>query len=198
MANWCETTYVFEGTREDIFRFQNDLKKYTSLSFARFVSRSAGSAWEGNIAYWFGFDPEAFPCRGIIETIYEIQKGDEFDWFCVDCSDAWGPNYELFDAIIDKCFPAITYEMMAEEPGGEVFINTDTEGKYFPFHYRIVIDTGDLNDFIEKRFKNFQEINEFLSSLTATPTHLETISQVEEFLNDKFEWGHIFEYDSKI
>lgn len=31
MANWCDTTYVFEGTREDIFRFQNDLKKYTSI-----------------------------------------------------------------------------------------------------------------------------------------------------------------------
>lgn len=197
MANWCDTTYVFEGTREDIFRFQNDLKKYTSSQFANRVGTRP--AWEGNIAFGFGFDPESIPCRGIIETIYEIQKGKDFDWFCIDCSDAWGPNYELFAEVIESWFPAITYEMMAEEPGGEVFINTDTEGKYFPFHYRIVIDTGG-NDYIEERFKDFNEINDFLSSLTTPthPTHLETLNQVEEFLNDKFEWGHIFEYDSKI
>ena len=199
MANWCDTTYVFEGTRKDIFRFQNSLKKYTSSQFTNRVGTRP--AWEGNIAFGFGFDPETIPCRGIIETIYEIQKGEDFDWFCIACSDAWGPNYEIFDAIINKCFPNVTYEMMAEEPGGEVFINTDTEGKYFPYRYRIVIYS---NDFIEKRFQNFQEINEFLSSITSDPIKLESVDQVEEYLNNdenfnkKFEGGHIFEYDSKI
>lgn len=194
MPNWCDVSYVFEGPKEDIYQFQKNLIKCTSLEA---LPNDFGKNWEGNVAFGFGLDYGKFCCRGEIETIYEIQKGKNgFDWFSVDCFDAWEPNHELIDAIIDKFYPSITYELMAEEPGCEVFINTDEEGKYFPYRYRIVLDRGD-EELIEKRCENIEKVNEFLASLTSQNPHLKNLDQVEDYLNEKFEWGHIWEYASE-
>ena len=198
MPNWCDVSYVFEGPKDEIYQFQKNLIKYTSKANWR-LSNEFGENWEGNVSFGFGFaDPEAaFSCYGEIETIYQIQEGDGFDWFSVDCFDAWEPNHELFDSILEKFYPSITYELMAEEPGCEVFINTDKTGKYFPYRYRIVLDRGNDEELIEKRCENIEKVNAFLASLTSQKTHLKNLDQVEDYLNEKFEWGHIWEYTSE-
>ena len=150
---------------------------------------NSGKIGEGNVSFGFGFaDPEAaFSCYGEIETIYQIQEGDGFDWFSVDCFDAWEPNHELFDSILEKFYPAITYELMAEEPGCEVFINTDKTGKYFPYRYRIVLDRGNDEELIEKRCENIEKVSEVYLCVVALPpkTHLKNLDQVEDYLNEK-------------
>lgn len=77
--------------------------------------------------------------------------------FTIHQSDAWMPHVELWDAIIEKHYKNnISYVYRAEEPGGDIYINTDTTGITFPEKYVLDYNINDKSDVIY--FTNTDEL----------------------------------------
>lgn len=51
---------------------------------------------------------------------------------------AWYPMTEMCDKIIAKYYPSITYVFISEEPGCDLYVNTDIEG--YDFTERFSVD----------------------------------------------------------
>ena len=111
MPNWCTTSYVFRGDENEIKDFYNKIKSFTSKER---VLNDFGNKWLGNIVDGFGFNWEEIPCRGRM-------------------------NYfpEMWDKIIEKHYPSITYVLISEECGMGIYINTDLEGEDFPIRFSV-------------------------------------------------------------
>ena len=195
MSNWCDVEYAFIGEKEEVKSFRNKLEKYTSDKFEG-LKNDFGSCWEGNIAFGFGLDYAKIACRGEIEYISEVSPIDDNDFFVfyVSASDAWQPNYELFEQILLKFYSGtIGYEMIAEEVGCELYINTDTSGKFFPTRYRINLCKAD-DSIVEEAFANLEDVNRFISKEIGEEIHFDNTEDIEKYIEDQFEWVYVYKY----
>jgi hypothetical protein len=73
-----------------------------------------------------GKNPEDVLCRGIW---IELEQQD--DKLLMAFETAWTPCYEVTQLMKEK-FPSLRIFYKAEEPGCEVYLKNDVEGKYFP------------------------------------------------------------------
>lgn len=135
MPNWCTTSYVFRGNENEIKDFYNKIKSFVSK---KRVPNDFGDSWLGNIVDGFGFDYNEIPCRGFIDYFPEIDEDTDPGRLELSTETAWGPMTEMWDKIIAKYYPSITYVLIAEEPGCNLYVNTDTEG--YDFTERFSVD----------------------------------------------------------
>lgn len=144
MPNWCMIDYCFYGNKESVKKFKQDIDEFTSKNYKE---NEFGTNWLGNIVLGYGFPYEGndFEFRGKID---EIHMDEDDEKLFISISTAWSPKPEMWDAIIDKHFTntdggrELDYVFVAEEPGFEVYVNTDTEGTIF--HERYVLYVGDI------------------------------------------------------
>ena len=54
-------------------------------------------------------------------------------------STAWIPYPEIWDAILNKNFADVHYVFFAEEPGMQLYVNTDVDHDYFEEAYKVSI-----------------------------------------------------------
>ena len=94
----------------------------------------------------------------------------------VETITAWNPATELFDTIIDKHYLDNRYNRLidfvytAEEPGFNIYINTDTEGRFFSD--RFYVDSC-VNDVYESNYlENEQDVIDWLK---------ETFKEIPDF-----------------
>ena len=127
MPNWCTTSYVFRGNENEIKDFYIKLKSFTSKER---IPNDFDNFWLGNIVDGFGFDYNKIPCRGFIDYFPELKETDP-DRLEFSTETAWEPMTEMWDKIIKKYYPSISYVLIAEEPGCGLYINTDLEGEDF-------------------------------------------------------------------
>lgn len=133
MPNWCTTSYVFRGNENEIKDLYDKLKSFTSKER---ISNSFGNFWLGNIVNGFGFDYNEIPCRGRIDYFPELEETDP-DRLEFSTWTAWEPMTEMWDKIIEKYYPSITYVLIVEECGVGIYINTDLEGEDFPIRFSV-------------------------------------------------------------
>ena len=158
MPNWCYTNYAFKGKGLD--KFKNSI-----LPILDEASREKGcNYFLGDLLDNYNIPKdsgvmEGYGCRGWI-NYYE----DNGDWLSIDVEDAWGPHTEVFDAILTK-FPDVDYVYMAEEPGCEIYINTDTSGDYFDIRYRAVFEMDDKDIWEDAWFTTKEEAMEWLNEM---------------------------------
>lgn len=133
MPNWCTTSYVFRGNENEIKDLYDKLKSFTSKER---ISNSFGNFWLGNIVNGFGFDYNEIPCRGRIDYFPELEETDP-DRLEFSTWTAWEPMTEMWDKIIEKHYPSITYVLISEECGMGIYINTDLEGEDFPIRFSV-------------------------------------------------------------
>ena len=131
MPNWCTTSYVFRGNENEIKDFYDKIKSFTSKER---IPNGFGNAWLGNIVDGFGFNYNEIPCRGSI-TYLNIE--DALDRLGISTETAWEPMTEMWDKIIEKHYPSITYVLIAEECGMGIYINTDLTGDDFPTRFSV-------------------------------------------------------------
>ncbi len=142
MANICTTDYCFYGNKDAVKKFKQDIDEFTSKNYKE---NGFGTSWLGNVVLGYGFPYEGndFEFRGNIEGMY--MEEDDDDKLFISTSNPWYPKPEMWDAIIDKHFTNVDggreldYVFVAEEPGFEVYINTDTEGTIFPDRYVLYV-----------------------------------------------------------
>ena len=125
MPNICTTNYVFEGKNEELDALYQKMKELQEME-QPLVKNGLGPTWLGCLVKALGKNPDDVLCRGIW---IELERQD--DILLVTFETAWTPCYEVTQ-LMKTIFPSLRIYYKAEEPGCEVYLKNDAEGKYFP------------------------------------------------------------------
>lgn len=113
MANICTTNYVIEGEKEELDALYQTMKEQQENNLGCLVKA-------------LGKNPEEVECRG--EWTDLERQGDTLR---MTFETAWTPCYEVTD-LLKTTYPSLRIYYKAVEPGCEVYLKNDAEGKYFP------------------------------------------------------------------
>ena len=113
MANICTTNYVIEGKREELDALYQKMKELQGQDLGLLVKA-------------LGKNPDEMECRG---EWTELVREDET--LRMTFETAWTPCYEVTN-LLKSVYPSLRIFYKAEEPGCEVYLKNDAEGKYFP------------------------------------------------------------------
>ena len=113
MANICTTNYVIEGKKEELDALYQKMKELQGQNLGQLVKA-------------LGKNPEEMECRG---EWTEVVREDETLRMIFET--AWTPCYEVTN-LLKSVYPSLRIFYKAEEPGCEVYLKNDAEGKYFP------------------------------------------------------------------
>jgi hypothetical protein len=113
MANICTTNYVIEGEKNELDALYETMKNLQGQALGQLVKA-------------LGKDPDEVMCRGEWSDLE--RQGDILR---MTFETAWTPCHEVTDLMEEK-FPSIRIYYKAVEPGCEVYLKNDAEGKYFP------------------------------------------------------------------
>ena len=130
MPNWCGNSVAFyqknQGTTM-IEAFYADIQKYQHY---KDPETNDSSSWVGHWLESNRVDTKNLYARGYINNC-ELHS----DHVRIDMETAWGPLTEVWDLMADKYDLAYVY--ISEEPGCEVYVNTDIVGMYFTTRYQL-------------------------------------------------------------
>lgn len=117
MPNICKTDYVFEGEERELNALYNTMNNL----------QSEGKENLESLVLALGKEPsELLDSRGGWITLERTG-----DTLCTTIESAWTPRYELH-TILKEAYPMLRIYYKAEEPGCEIYLKNDAEGKYFP------------------------------------------------------------------
>lgn len=134
MPNWCYTDYVIEGEKKEIDALEKMMNELSAME-KPYVENGFGNNWLGCIVEKLGGDWRKIRCRG---DWNELRK--ENGTLRFNTETAWGSCNGVLNLICEH-FPSLSYFFIAEEPGDELYITNDTDGKYFPERYYIDLCT---------------------------------------------------------
>ena len=113
MANICATNYVIEGEKKELDALYQKMKELQGQDLGLLVKA-------------LGKNPDEMECRG---EWTELVREDET--LRMTFETAWTPCYEVTQ-LMKAVYPSLRIFYKAEEPGCEVYLKNDAEGKYFP------------------------------------------------------------------
>lgn len=151
MANYCSNTInfycdpsnaeVLEGFRKLIEDFCKDAEYNQLFEFAKYIEGHYGFKIEDLSDNFDGRDTIEYFDTEISKWSYVDKEGNsvEIVYFTVDIESAWSPVLPSLDVILKTVprFSVISYEAVCEEPGMEIYVNTDELHKFFDFDYSI-------------------------------------------------------------
>lgn len=145
MPNWCATSIVFysfdRGQIEKLHKIIFEMNKTGR------IENGFGNLWLGNFVDKCGLDYNDVYCRGMITYFDDARVDDDGRWYLIIYQDdAWYPITEVWDLFLAWCCPDVKYVYCAEEPGCEIYINTDTSGLFFSDKY--MVEWYDEDDWI--------------------------------------------------
>ena len=187
MPNWCTTSYMIEGPHET-------LKKINDAILHHEVQENSSSDWEGNVLLALGItwkqntpDGKGYYMRGFIQDSPSL--GENTLEFYAD--EAWGVTD--FNEVLEKNFPDIKVYFIAEEPGMEVYITNDAEGKFFPTRY--YVDTCIKDDYQSEYFETEEEAYKWLSDITQGKiTNEEQVNAFNSDVEDTDDFIYVYEF----
>ena len=113
MANICTTNYVIEGEQKELDALYQTMKEQQKNNLGCLVNA-------------LGKNSDDVECRG--EWTDLDRQGDTLR---VTFETAWTPCYEVTN-LLKEAYPSLRIFYKAEEPGCEVYLKNDAEGRYFP------------------------------------------------------------------
>ena len=145
MPNWCNNSIAFyqkDGEKTEaapsylLEAFYTDIQKYQN-----FTEPETGriSNWVGHYLRENRIDTDSMYTRGFFTNCELLD-----DHVRIDMETAWAPLPEVYEKMAEKY--GLSYVYIAEECGSEVYVNTDTSGRFFSTRYVInCFDVSDLN-----------------------------------------------------
>ena len=124
MPNICTTNYVIEGKQEELDALYQKMKELQEME-QPLVENKLGPTWLGCLVKALGRNPENVLCRGIW---IELERQD--DRLLMTFETAWTPCYEVTQ-LMKTVYPSLRIYYKAEEPGCELYLKNDADGKYF-------------------------------------------------------------------
>ena len=125
MPNICTAYYVIEGEKTELDALYETMTSLQAME-QPLVENSFGPTWLGCLVKALGENPEDVLCRG---EWMDLERDD--DTLRVTFETAWTPCYEVI-ALMKSTYPSLHIYYKAEEPGCEIYVKNDAEGKYFP------------------------------------------------------------------
>lgn len=139
MANWCCNTFaIYPKNDSDLGKAQlkrlfAQLRKVTQIDYPDGADKHD---WYGLLAVMRGRAEEDIYALGSID---EIQWCD--DHIIMQTETAWEPQADVVKDMLDcKECSELTFVLLAEEGGNEIYINTDTTGRFFSERYVLDYD----------------------------------------------------------
>lgn len=157
MPNWCYTSYVFEGKKEEIADLHKKLQSLIELP-KPLVENDFGKLWLGCVVTLFGGDWNVINCRGSIDDLDEPEETT----LRLTTFTAWGDMPEVWDFVL-KQYPSVKYYFCAEESGNCYYSTNDKEGKFFSDRFIVEQDDTDT-----EHYSNESELFEEIASRTFT------------------------------
>ena len=117
MPNICTTDYVFEGEERELNALYNTMNNLQNQEkdglddLAQALGKKSSDLLDCR-GGWISLERAGDTLRTTIES-------------------AWTPRYELH-TILKETYPTLCIYYKAEEPGCEIYVKNDAEGKYFP------------------------------------------------------------------
>ena len=136
MANICCCKYVFftkDESKDELLRLHRNL---TTIIQPPEVKIDSEPGWLGHVAVWHNIDGENVSCRGTIEKLDDYEPDTNF--FTLYSDTDWCPMDELLEAVVAQ-YIGVSFVYLAEEPGFDIFTNTDETGVYIPEKYLLEI-----------------------------------------------------------
>ena len=177
MPNWCFSSYVLEGSEQEIKELDKTLVKLVSRKRPA-VKSDFGKNWLGCLVNALGGDWKEIYCRGTWDD-----KNRTGNILRLTTETAWGPMNEVFDFICQK-FPSIKYYFASEEEGMGEYLTNDVEGKYFPDRYHIDLCDPEEN-YDDEYFTSLEAMLDYINENYHPATPLKRIEDIED-LDD--EW----------
>ena len=125
MPNICTAYYVIEGEKKELDALYETMTSLQAME-QPLVENSFGPTWLGCLVKALGGNPKEVLCRG---EWMDLERAD--DTLRVTFETAWTPCYEVA-ALMKGTYPSLHIYYKAEEPGCEIYVKNDAEGKYFP------------------------------------------------------------------
>lgn len=195
MANFCSNSIVFYS------KDKQKLSVFLRKIYAAFDSQGSGIY---NLMVLHGYKDR--------EILNSIDKRDCFTFcdsklrtdkdiysFQVDEESAWVPHMEVFRKILrQKYGNAIRMVFLSEECGNDIYINTDTEGKYFTERYKVECSHG--KEYKDEYFSEYSDLIRFVNEEYGTDlTEFDDVEDVESrvrLLNGEDEYFKICRFTS--
>ena len=117
MPNICTTDYVFEGEERELDALYNTMNK---------LQNQKKDGLDDFVQALGKVPSELLDCRG--SWISLERTGDTLR---TTIESAWTPRFELH-TMLKEAYPSLCIYYRAEEPGCELYMKNDAEGKYFP------------------------------------------------------------------
>ena len=117
MPNICTTNYVFEGEERELNALDNTMNNLQNQEkdglddLAQALGKKSSDLLDCR-GGWISLERAGDTLRTTIES-------------------AWTPRYELH-TILKEAYPSLCIYYKTEEPGCEIYVKNDAEGKYFP------------------------------------------------------------------
>jgi hypothetical protein len=153
MANYCWNCiaiYRGDDTEASKRQIQELYLKLDSLGTAHSVIKTEAhtdQTWYGNILTMCGEDAKDVDGRGSIEDIsWENDGNKDGGWIRLQTETAWEPQMEIIEKLIEKYYPNLAFEYIAEECGNGIYENSDDSGRFFTDRYKLDYDYTDLED----------------------------------------------------
>ena len=143
MSNICTMNIVFYGDDEidlnKLFIKLHEMIDLKNCSYCNEILRD------------LGIDPEVDVDFDIRAEMYSptYLPGLPHPGIRIDADSAWNPCTEFVDFLLKKLLPtdtSIKYVYVAEEPGCEIYVNTDEKGMFFKEKLVIDFDDGSVSD----------------------------------------------------
>ncbi len=138
MPNWCNTSLVFEGDKQEIKTLYLTMKKLERRK-TPLVENGFGVNWLGCLVEALGGHWEETYCRG---TWFSLEYHGNI--LRMETETAWSPCIETYDFIC-KVFPSLAYYYRSEEPMMAEYLTNDLEGRHFMacYHVDAILPNGD-------------------------------------------------------
>lgn len=172
MANECSTKYMFFGDTEHIADLQEKILKVQETKETSLHT----------LAELYAVNLSDIPCRGHIS--YMDMWNNDGTALMLETITAWNPQTELFDAVIHKHYldanenRLIDFVYIAEEPGFNIYINTDTEGEFFPD--RFYIDSCVNNNYASEYMEKEEDVITWLKETFKALPEFTTLKEFED------------------
>ena len=173
MANTCFTVYKCVGKREQLDELAEALHRIIDRGMS-VVENKWGKTWLGWLVSALYGNADAYPLRGKI-CDYNYDGGV----LTITQETEWEEQRGL-RIFLKERFPEIDIYYKDEEPGTEVFVTNDAEGRFFPFRYLLEANDDALY------FRSLEEAAEAVTEIVGHKVAADE-EKIDEALDDYME-----------
>ncbi len=187
MPNWCYTSYVVEGDRDELEDLHAKLMSLQNLPEPQ-SAFSWGKLWLRNVLKLFDDAPEDIGDRGELSDYPELSDVLRFQ-----AETAWAEINGVWDFVVGH-YKSLKYYFSAEEPGSNYYVTNDESGKYFERY--LINDYSNGQEYYSTRERVLSEISERIGE--DIPSWGIMVVELEKY-NDYIEEGkRIFVYEFTV